>query len=121
VRRGNRYRYYISSALLHDRKSQGLTAPQPPWAAYGHAAAQASDLFEQLGRNSEKLIAVAGQLRAKRTNDVIDMLHNEDTVLPSALSGSMSGRAARRVFDRLVVLGAVRELTGRPAFRLYRL
>jgi hypothetical protein len=76
VRRGNRYRYYISSALLHDRKSQGLTAPQPPWAAYGHAAAQASDLFEQLGRNSEKLIAVAGQLRAKRTNDVIDMLHN---------------------------------------------
>jgi hypothetical protein len=31
----------------------------------------------------------------------------------------MSDRAARRLCDRLVALGALRELTGRDSFRLY--
>jgi hypothetical protein len=33
----------------------------------------------------------------------------------------MSDRALRRIFERLVDLGAVRELTGRPTFRLFGL
>jgi Protein of unknown function (DUF1403) len=55
---------------------------------------------------------------------VIDTLHNEDAVLPSARSANnknMSDRGLRRLFDRLVTLGAVRELTGRATFRLYGL
>tara|TARA_R100000687_G_scaffold77703_1_gene70407 strand:+ start:278 stop:397 length:120 start_codon:yes stop_codon:yes gene_type:complete len=37
--------------------------------------------------------------------------------MPAALP--LSDRAARRLCDRLVDLGVVRELTGRDTFRLY--
>jgi hypothetical protein len=40
-------------------------------------------------------------------------------VTPAALASLNSDRAARRFCDRLVGLGAIRELTGRDTFRLY--
>ena len=89
--------------------------------AYGRAAAQACDLFAELGRSSQKLIAVAPRLRARGAGAVIETLLNEDAVLPSARRGAMSARSSRRLFDRLVALGGVRELTGRATFRLYGL
>ena len=52
---------------------------------------------------------------------VIEKLHDEDAVPPSARIGAISDRGLRRLFDRLVALGAVRELTGRSTFRLYGL
>jgi hypothetical protein len=87
--------------------------------ASGRAAAQACDLFADLGRSSQKLIAVAPRLRAKGAGAVIDPAR--DAVRPSARRGAISDRGLRRLFDRLVALGGVRELTGRSTFRLYGL
>ena len=89
--------------------------------AYGRAAAEACDLFAALGRSAQNLLAVAPRLRARGAGAVIATLLDEDAVLPSARRSAISDRGARRLFDRLVALGGVRELTGRPTFRLYGL
>jgi hypothetical protein len=119
----------IAGALVHSSLRSGGHRPYPgdaDWTltccvAYGRAAAQACDLFAELGRSSQKLIAVAPRLRARGAGAVIETLLDEDAVLPSARRGAMSDRGLRRLFDRLVALGGVRELTGRSTFRLYGL
>jgi Protein of unknown function (DUF1403) len=119
----------IAGALVHPSLRSGGHRPYPGdanWTqrccvAYGRAAAQACDLFAELGRSSQKLIAVAPRLRAKGAGAVIETLLDEDAVLPSARRGATSDRGLRRLFDRLVALGGVRELTGRSTFRLYGL
>ena len=62
-------------------------------------------------------------LRAKGAGRVVDMLLADDAVTPAAVASRAgpSDRAARRLFDRLVILGAVRELTGCETFRIYGL
>ena len=63
----------IAGALLHPALRTGGHRPYPGdanWTlsccvAYGRAAAQACDLFAELGRSSQKLIAVAPRLRAR--------------------------------------------------------
>ena len=77
------------------------------------AVRQASDL----ARRVTHLKAVAPKLRAKGAGDAFEMFLTRDAVAPSALP--LPDRAARRFCDRLVELGAVRELTGRDTFRLY--
>jgi hypothetical protein len=100
----------------------------PGWAkiaagAIAFAAASALDLAADLSRRAEILIAVAPKLRAKPALKIVDLMLAQDCVAPAeaARRAPMTGRAARRLFDRLLALGAVRELTGRPAFRLYGL
>jgi hypothetical protein len=119
----------IAGALVHPSLRSGGRRPHPgdaTWTlscclAYGRAAAEACDLFAALGRSSQQLLAVAPRLRAKGAGAVIKTLLDEDAVLPSARRGAMSDRGLRRLFDRLVALGGVRELTGRSTFRLYGL
>ena len=87
------------------------------------AAASALDLAADLARRADTLLAVAPKLRSKPAAKIVDLMLSQDCVSPAeaARQAPMTGRAARRLFDRLVALGAVRELSGRPAFRLYGL
>ncbi|MBZ9870388.1 DUF1403 family protein [Mesorhizobium sp. BR1-1-9] len=85
------------------------------------AAAEACRLAAELSRRSEKLLAVTPNLRAKGACDVIFLLLNEDAVPGSVTTKNLSRFAARRLFERLQQLEAVRELTGRPTFRLFGL
>jgi hypothetical protein len=123
----------IAAKILHPtlRLPSAAQRPRPgdpawPNAAAGAialAAAAALDLAADLGRRSNTLIAVAPKLRSKPAQTIVDLLLAQDCVSPAeaARHAPMTGRAARRLFDRLVVLGSVRELSGRPAFRLYGL
>ena len=80
------------------------------------AVTRAGDLARRAGR----LRAVAPRLRGKTSDAAVARFLSRDALSPSlALSDLMSDRAARRLCDRLVALGVVRELTGRATFRLY--
>lgn len=89
--------------------------------AYATAAAEAGDLGTELAQRAAKLTTLAPKLRAKGSGDVIKLLLSDDAVPGSWSSAKLSSRGARRLFDRLGELGAVRELSGRPTFRLYGL
>ena len=97
--------------------------PNAAAGAIALAAASALDLAADLARRADTLIAVAPKLRAKPAQKIVDLLLAQDCVSPAeaARHAPMTDRAARRLFDRLVVLGAAREFSGRPAFRLYGL
>ena len=81
------------------------------------SAAEAVRLSTDLARRAAHLKTVAPKLRAKGAGDAVEIFLTRDAVTPSALP--LPDRAARRLCDRLVDLGAVRELTGRDTFRLY--
>ncbi|MCQ4191500.1 DUF1403 family protein [Methylocystis suflitae] len=91
--------------------------------AYALAAGEAMDLAAALSRQTQKLLDAAPKLRAKGALRVIDMLVADDCVAPAraAKYAKLSDRGARRLFDRLTELGAVREVSGRANFRLYGL
>jgi hypothetical protein len=97
--------------------------PNAAAGAIALAAASALDLAADLSRRSNTLIAVAPKLRSKPARKIVDLLLAQDCVSPAeaARHAPMTGRAARRLFDRLVLLGAAREFSGRPTFRLYGL
>jgi hypothetical protein len=97
--------------------------PNAAAGAIAMASAAALDLAADLSRRSNTLIAVAPKLRSKPAQKIVDLLLAQDCVSPAeaARQAPMTGRAARRLFDRLVLLGAAREVSGRPTFRLYGL
>ncbi|MFC3204724.1 DUF1403 family protein [Aquamicrobium soli] len=121
------------AALGTTRSRRAVTAGQPQaddveagrtkslLAAQARAALRAIDLSTELGRRADKLLAVAPKLRAKASDAVVERLLSDDAVIASEKIAGMSDRGLRRLFDRLMELGAVRELSGRPAFRVYGL
>ena len=86
-------------------------------------------LARDLARRAATLRAVAPKLRARGSEAAAALFLSEDAVAPASMLSPMirgttipmTDRAARRFCDRLVELGVVRELTGRPTFRLYGL
>jgi len=90
-------------------------------AAQARAALRAIDLSTELGRRADKLLTVAPKLRAKAADTVVERLLSDDAIVASEQIAGMSDRGLRRLFDRLLELGAARELSGRPAFRIYGL
>lgn len=84
---------------------------------------QALPLAGTLGRAAARLRAAVPKLRAKGAARAVDLFLSRDALTPTALSNAMpdilSDRAARRLCERLVELGVLRELTGRDTFRLY--
>jgi Protein of unknown function (DUF1403) len=90
--------------------------------AYAKGAAHACDCSAELGRRAQKLQDAAPKLRAKGAGAALAALLDDDSLSASTkIGGQISERGARRLFDRLVSLGAIRELTGRATFRLYGL
>ncbi|MEM7509065.1 DUF1403 family protein [uncultured Tateyamaria sp.] len=81
------------------------------------SAVEAARLAVDLARLAALLKGVAPKLRAKGARAAVEIFLTQDAVAPSALP--LPDRAARRLCDRLVDLGAVSELTGRDTFRLY--
>ena len=78
---------------------------------------EAVRLSADLARRTAQLKTVAPKLRAKGAGEAVGLFLARDSMAPAALP--LPDRAARRLCDRLVELGAVRELTGRDTFRLY--
>ncbi len=80
----------------------------------------------ELERRAARLIAAAAASRVKGAGRGVAALLADDVVAAGDLcrAGSAqlgSERAARRFLERLVALGALRELSRRPSFRLYGL
>lgn len=84
---------------------------------------QALPLATTLARGAARLRAVLPSLRAKGAGRAVELFLTQDVLTPVALARAMpeilSERAARRLCERLVELGALRELSGRDTFRLY--
>jgi len=115
-------------ALRKDRDGRRPRPSDPDWAdalagAYALSAQQAFDIAIDLSRRTQKLSHAAPKLRAKDAARVIEMLLQDDCVSAAraAKTARLTDRGARRLFDRLIELGAVRELSGRASFRLYGL
>ena len=99
---------------------------EPAWGkvvalAYARAALAALDLAQDLSRRSARFAEAAPKLRAKGKGRALEALLGDDAASAAAPLQALSVRARRRLFERLVALGAARELTGRATFRLYGL
>jgi hypothetical protein len=88
--------------------------------AYARAGAAAFDVYADLARRANRLLAAGPKLRGKDADRMLAILLAEDAQ-PATAGKAASDRSSRRLFERLVSLGAARELTGRPTFRLYGL
>lgn len=111
------------------RCGPGHRRAQPGGEGFEHAAclalaagaAEAVRTADDIARRARQLAAVMPKLRAKGAGEAIRLLLDEDAVSGGLTTPTLSRWASRRLFERLESLEAVRELSGRPTFRLYGL
>jgi hypothetical protein len=89
--------------------------------SYARASLGALDLAQDFSRRVARLADAAPKLRARGKTGALEALLADDAVSAAAPILGLSDRARRRLFERLVSLGAARELSGRKTFRLYGL
>lgn len=108
----------LAAGLIHaDARKCGDELRRACCLAVHRSAVETTRLAAELSRRTAHLRSVVPKLRAKGAGAAVDLFLTRDAVAPTALP--LPDRAARRLCDRLVDLGAVRELTGRDTFRLY--
>lgn len=90
----------------------------PAWLPFCCAAYERAG---ELLRRAAHLRQAITRVRSRGREDGAALLLADDAIAPARLAAIGSDRAARRFLERLTALGAVRELTGRPIFRLYGL
>lgn len=90
-------------------------------AAYALSAVTILALARHLDEAMAKLIRISPKLRARAAKGVIEALLAHACLSAASPIAGMSDRGMRRLFERLVAAGGVRELTGRSTFRLYGL
>ncbi|MGA0565620.1 DUF1403 family protein [Ancylobacter sp. VNQ12] len=89
--------------------------------ALAQAAAEACRLAMEIAPRAARLEAALPKLRAKGAGEAIKLLLEEDAVPGTLQTAHLTRWGSRRLFDRLLALDAVRELSGRSAFKLYGL
>ncbi|HEY9215944.1 MAG TPA: DUF1403 family protein [Ancylobacter sp.] len=89
--------------------------------ALAQAAAEACRLAMEIAPRAARLEAVQPKLRAKGAGEAIQLLLDGDAVPGTLQTAHLTRWGSRRLFERLLALDAVRELSGRAAFKLYGL
>ena len=100
-----------------------LDWPEAAARAYALAARDAHALASRAGAPRGKAADRRAEIARQEASRVVELLLSDDATVAGARGeggGPLRSRR-RRLFDRLVALGAVRELSGRPSFRLYGL
>lgn len=118
---------HLTKAYLRDLRNDETQSDKAIQVAISQSAETAFHLSKRLITHANALRAVAPKLRAKGSDEAVALFLKENAVAPSGMLSphikgtrtEMTSRAARRLCDRLVELGVVKELTGRPTFRLY--
>jgi hypothetical protein len=109
-----------------DRDKTRIKPGRPEFAtalclAFVFGAAEAGVLANGIAANAARLREAAPKLRAKGAGQVVTMLLNEDAVSGTLRTDHLTRWGTRRLFERLIDLKAVQELTGRSSFKLYGL
>lgn len=118
-----------SPAQTSSSSVQSLARPRPGdpgWAvgcarAYARAAAAAQGCATNLEGRADRFLAASRAVRTIGRAGALAAFLADDAVAAADLAMLESDRASRRFLDRLVALGAARELTGRRTFQLYGL